>query len=94
MKGIFVLVGALALAGTVYAASWETRSMRTPQGGLVRIGMSSGEVLKELGQPQRSRTSKRGKKNDTWTYRGTDGLYAITFSGGRVARIVVTPDRD
>jgi hypothetical protein len=68
--------------------------MRTPQGGLVRIGMSSGEVLKELGQPRRSRKSKRGTKNETWTYRGTDGLYAITFSAGRVTRIVVTPDRD
>ena len=93
MKGILVFIGVLALAGKV-AASWETTSMRTPNGGLVQIGMSSGEVLKELGQPKHSRTSKRSKKNETWTYRGKDGLYSITFSGGRVARIVVTPDRD
>lgn len=94
MKRVVVLLGTLALAGTVCAASWETRSMRTPQGGLVRIGMSASEVQKELGQPKRSRSSRRGKKNETWTYRGTDGLYAITFSDGRVTRIVVTPDRD
>lgn len=94
MKRILVFIGAMALAGSACASSWETTSMRTPKGGLVRIGMSSGEVLKELGQPKRSRTSKRGKKNETWIYRGTDGMYAITFAGGRVTKIVVTPDRD
>jgi hypothetical protein len=94
MKGIFVVIGALALTGAALAASWETTSMRTPSGGLVRIGMTSGEVLKELGQPRHTRNSRRGAKNESWTYRGTDGLYVITFSSGRVVRIMVTPDRN
>jgi len=94
MKGIFGIIGALALTTAVYAASWETASMRTPKGGLVRIGMTTGEVLKELGQPRRARTARRGGKNESWTYRGNDGLYTITFANGRVTKIVVTPDRD
>jgi len=94
MKRIFGIIGALALTGAVYAASWETTSMRTPKGGLIRIGMTTGEVLKELGQPRRSRASSRGKKSETWTYRGNDGLYTITLANGRVTKIVVTPDRD
>lgn len=75
--------------------------MRTANGGLVRVGMTANEVLKELGQPLRTRAPKRataggygGKRRETWTYRGTDGMYAIAFSGGRVVRIEVTPDRD
>lgn len=94
MKGIFICMGALAWAGTVYAASWETTSMRTPTGGLVQIGMTSGEVRKQLGEPRRARTSRRGGKNESWTYRGNDGLYTITFANGRVTKIVVAPDRD
>jgi hypothetical protein len=76
--------------------------MRAPGGGLIRIGMTRLEVLKELGQPQRTYASthntaaggKSGKKGGSLTYRGDDGLYNITFSGERVVRIVVTPNRD
>lgn len=94
----------LVLAGLVpvTATSWETSTMRAPGGGLVRVGMSRQEVLKELGQPLRIRAvargassgGKSGKKNSASTYRGTDGLYTITFSGDAVVRIDVTPDRD
>jgi|GEM_PF-3464513 len=106
MKRILCLTLFLALAstftGAASASSWETSTMRAPGGGLVRVGMSRQEVLKELGQPLRTRAAVRstagsgkpGKKNSAWTYRGTDGLYAITFSGETVVRIDVTPDRD
>ena len=99
-----LLISAIGLitTGTAWAASWETSSMRAPGGGLIRIGMTRQEVLNELGQSQRARAStgktaaggKTGKQGGTLTYRGDDGLYTITFSGDRVARIVVTPRRD
>ena len=104
IRAIVILISAigLAIASAAFATSWETSSMRTPGGGLVRIGMTRQEVLKELGQPQRVRTSthstaaggKSGKKGSSSTYRADDGLYTITFSGERVVRIVVTPNRD
>jgi len=99
-KGIWAVVFALSLAGTAFAASWETSSMRSPKGGLIQIGMPAHEVLKELGQPlgahapTRHTSGKTGKGKEQWSYRGTDGLYTLTFSGGKVVRIVVTPDRD
>jgi hypothetical protein len=91
-----------AFTGIAMATSWETSSMRTPGGGLVRVGMSRQEVIKELGQPLHARSGARntasgeksGRKNNTWAYRGTDGVYVITFSGETVVRIDVTPDRD
>ena len=88
----------LVLANSALAASWETPTMRAPGGGLVRIGMSRQEVLKELGQPLGTRSTasggKTGTKGSAWTYRGSDGLYTLTFSGERVVKIMVTPDRD
>lgn len=92
----------LATNSAAMASSWETSAMRAPGGGLVRVGMSRQEVIKELGQPLGTRAAVRntasggkpGKKNSAWTYRGPDGLYAITFSGETVVRIEVTPDRD
>ena len=101
---VVILIAAFALAMTsaAFATSWETSSMRAPGGGLIRIGMTHQEVLKELGQPKRAQNStsnaaasgKSGKKGGSLTYRGDDGLYTITFSGERVVRIVVTPKRD
>jgi len=98
---IVVLVSAIALtlASSVFAASWETSAMRTPGGGLVRTGMTRQEVLKELGSLQHTRANtaargKSGKKGGSLTYRADDGLYTITFSGERVSKIVVTPNRD
>lgn len=94
---IVVLVCAIALmlASSVFAASWETSAMRTPGGGLVRTGMTRQEVLKELGSPQHmAARGKSGKKGGSLTYRADDGLYTITFSGERVSKIVVTPNRD
>lgn len=104
IHGVTSLVSAigLVLTSAVLAASWETSAMRAPGGGLIRIGMTRQEVLKELGQPQRTHASTRNtaaggksaKKGSSLTYRGDDGLYTITFSGERVAKIVVTPKRD
>ena len=104
MHAVVILVSAIGLVvgSAAFATSWETSTMRAPGGGLVRIGMTRHEVLKELGQPLRTRAAARStagdgksaKKSSAWTYRGTDGLYAITFSGERVVRIEVTPDRD
>jgi hypothetical protein len=76
--------------------------MRTPGGGLIRIGMTRQEVLKELGPPPRERSltqktasrGKSGRKSSSFTYQGDDGLYTISFSGEQVVKIVVTPKRD
>ncbi len=117
MKWIFGFICTLALTGVGQAASWETTSLRTASGALVRLGMPSEEARKELGQPRRARTSAQGDvqgrtsaaggrmpgaagdakksgRKEVLTYRGEDGLYAITLSGGQVVRIVVTPKRD
>jgi hypothetical protein len=104
IHAVVILITAIGLVitSTAFAASWETSAMRAPGGGLVRIGMTRLEVLKELGEPQRTRVSthntaasgKSGKKGGSLTYRGEDGLYNIMFSNERVVRIVVTPKRD
>ena len=101
MKWILGFICTLALANTGQAASWETTSLRTASGALVRLGMSSEEARKELSQPPRARTAaqggdtkKSGKKKEVLTYRGEDGLYTVTLSGGQVTKIVVTPRRD
>ena len=100
MKWIFGFICTLALASAGQAASWETTSLRTANGALVRLGMSSEEARKELGQAPRARTSaqtsdgKKGGKKEVLTYRGEDGLYTVTLSGGQVVKIVVTPKRD
>jgi len=104
IHAVVILISAIGLVitSTAFAASWETSAMRAPGGGLIRIGMTRQEVLKELDQPQRTHASthntaaggKSGKKSGSLTYRGDDGLYNIMFSGERVVRIVVTPNRD
>ena len=87
--GLFLLVVAINAA---LAASWETSSLRTASGGLIRVGMPSQEALQELGPSAKTRAGKNSKQ--TLTYRGQDGLYTISLAGGRVVKIVVTPDRD
>ena len=95
MKWIFGLILAVTTSGAASAASWETSSVRTSNGGLVRVGMPSQEALQELGPAANARTSKKGTNSkQTLTYRGADGLYTISLAGGRVVKIVVTPDRD
>ena len=90
-------------AGPAYAASWETTSLRAPGGGLVRIGMTRQEVIRELAPPPSEQSGAQKKpvsqekprgKNSPISYRGDDGLYIISFSGERVVKIVVTPKRD
>ena len=95
MKWIFGLVLAFTANSAAIAASWETSSLRTSHGGLVRVGMPSQVALQELGSSGNARTDKNGKNSkQTLTYRGADGLYTISLAGGRVVKIVVTPDRD
>jgi hypothetical protein len=95
---IFISAIGPFMTSAAFATSWETSAMRAPGGGLIRIGMTRQEVLKELGQPQRTHNTaaggKSGKKGGSLSYRGDDGLYTITFSGERVTKIVVTPNRD
>ena len=101
-KLLFLSAIALAMPGAALATSWETSSLRAPGGGLIRIGMTRQEVLKELGPSQRAQNSahnsaaggKSGKKGSSLIYRGDDGVYTIMFSGEQVVRIVVTPKRD
>jgi hypothetical protein len=98
MKWIFCLIATLAMAAS-HASSWETTSLRTAGGGLVRVGMPSEEARRELGQPASKNAATQtsdGKKNtrkEVLTYRGEDGVYSITLAGGQVTKIVVTPKR-
>ena len=86
----------LVFAFAAVASSWETTALRTSKGGLIRVGMPSQEALKELGHSPHNTDGgvKKNKKNEVLTYRGADGLYTISLSGGRVVKIMVTPDRD
>lgn len=95
MKRILLLVLALAASGPLPAASWDTTSFRTPQGGLVRVGMTAADALHELGPGvRRGKGGSARKGGETWNYTGSDGKYQITISAGRVSRIVVIPARD
>lgn len=94
MKRISLLILLCAATGTSLAASWETSSLRTPNGGLVRVGMPAQEALRELGPTAQRNKGKSKQKGEVWSWRGDDGLYRISISNGRVAKIVVTPNRD
>jgi hypothetical protein len=91
----------LFTATLVLAASWETSSFRTRNGQLVTKGMLIPEVLRDAGEPQsRVQVSQgidtgkqHGESVEVWTYRGSDGVYTITFAGTRVTKIEVTADR-
>jgi hypothetical protein len=89
----------LLLSVPAHAAGWETSAMRTPGGGLIRVGTSAEEVRKEMGAPLHQgavRTSgqKRGGREVSWTYRGNDGFYTLRLQAGKVTRINVRADRD
>lgn len=95
MKRIFGGMLLVVAINAAYAASWETSSLRTANGGLIRVGMTSQEALKELGPTSKTAAGKQTKSaKQTLTYRGQDGLYTISLAGGRVVKIVVTPDRE
>jgi hypothetical protein len=95
MKGLIPSVLLILATGAAVAASWETASMRTVEGGLVRVGMPVEAARRELGPALRpGKSGKAGKKTEVWTVRGSDGRYRITVMHGKVAQIVVTPNRD
>jgi hypothetical protein len=99
MRYPLVVLSALCLSVPAHAASWETSAMRTPGGGLIRVGTSAEDVRKEMGPPLhhgavRSGSQKRGRKEESWTYRGNDGFYTLRLQAGKVTRINVQADRD
>ena len=95
-SAVFCLVASAAFAGT-----WETSGFRTANGQLVRVGMTKAEVRVDAGAPtdkgktQVKNSSGSGKRGggEVWTYRGSDGIYSVSFIGDRVARIEVAPFR-
>lgn len=97
MKRNLIVASLLFTALPAVAGSWETSSIRTPNGGLVTVGMPAHEALQTLGPTaHRKKDSSSGRKgkSETWSYRGGDGLYSVTVSGGQVRKIMVVPDRD
>lgn len=94
-KDIAVAFWLAGFSGGALAGSWETTSLRAPGGGLVSTGMTRQEVLRELGErPQTEGTrGKSSTRAGKLAYRGRDGVYTLTFSGDRLSRIDVTPDR-
>jgi len=95
MKGLIPTVLFILASGVAAAASWETSSLRTAGGGLVRVGMPAEAARRELGPALRpGRNGKAEKKTEVWTVRGSDGQYRITVVHGQVTKIVVTPNRD
>lgn len=83
------------------ATSWITGSFRTAGGKLVQRGESMVEVLRDAGEPMDRRTISTGISigpiagltREQWAYRGSDGIYVLTFVGSRVQQIEVIPDR-
>jgi len=98
MKGNLIVTSLLFIAQPAVAGSWETSSIRTPSGGLVTVGMPAHEALQTLGPTEQRRkggsSGRKSGKTETWSYRGSDGRYSVTVSGGQVRKIVVVPDRD
>jgi hypothetical protein len=91
----FWTAASLFAASPLWAASWETTSIRTAQGDLVTVGMPAAAARKALDHGlKHPKGRKSSGQNESWSYRGSDGLYHITVRGGQVRKIVVTPDRD
>ena len=84
----------------VLAASWVTGSFRTASGGLVQRGNSMVEVVQSAGEPLARRIvstgitiGAAGLTREQWTYRGSDGIYVVTFVGDEVEQVQVVPYR-
>lgn len=101
MHRLATAAAALLLTVTAFAASWETSSFRTAKGELVRVGMTSAEVVKNAGEPADKKVISHGITTDgsaglireAWTYRLADGTYTLTFAGTKLEKIEVTPAR-
>lgn len=94
------LLGVLATVPG-WAGSWATNSFRTASGDLIQRGNTMTEVLRRAGQPVERQVISHGiavggvigVNRELWTYRGTDGIYTVTFAGNRVEQIDVVPYR-
>lgn len=101
MHRVIAILAALLFAATAFAASWETSNFRTPNGQLVRVGMTSAEVIRNAGKPDDKKVISHGLATDgavgltreAWTYRLADGIYTLTFAGTQLEKIEVTPAR-
>ena len=95
-----LLVSVLAIT-PVLATSWITGSFRTASGGLVQRGDTMVEVLQSAGEPLERRIVSTGiaigrgagLTREQWTYRGSDGIYVVTFVGNEVQQVQVVPNR-
>ena len=84
------------------AASWETAGFRTANGKLIQRGMSMIEVKRDAGEPfERQIVSvgvnlggRIGESREIWNFRGSDGIYSLSFTGNRLMKIEVTAFRD
>lgn len=83
------------------SASWATNSFRTASGDLVQRGDTMVEVRHAAGEPLDQRVTSwgiaighaAGLTREQWTYRGSDGIYVLTFAGDKVEQIKVVADR-
>lgn len=99
----FIVAAVLCLIPSIaLASSWETSSFRTANGQLVRLGMTKAEVRRDAGAPlekgklahPKRKVSSTGKRGgEVWIYKGSDGVYTISFIKDRVAKIDVSPFR-
>ena len=101
-REVMALLFTCWFALSAFGASWETSGFRTAKGKLIQSGMLMTEVRQDAGEPlDRQVTSvgvnsdgKTGEQREVWTYRGSDGVYSLTFSGNRLTKIEVTAFRD
>ena len=101
MKRRLVLFPALCLVFAAIAGSWETSGFRSANGKLIVPGMQKSEVRRDAGKPLDGKeltaveksSRKNKKQGEVWTYRGSDGIYSLTFAGDKLYKIEVTPNR-
>lgn len=101
MQRVLAALFAVLAMAPAMATGWVTNSFRTASGGLVQHGDTMTEVLESAGEPLYQRVISRGitlggavgLTREQWTYRGSDGIYVVTFTGDRVAQIEVVPNR-
>jgi hypothetical protein len=97
MMTVWCAVAALAFGASSHARTFEETSYRTPDGNLIRKGMSKKDVLAAFRRPDDKMAlagPKGCSKVELWTYLIDRQVLMLTFTGKNVQQVkIVEPDR-
>jgi hypothetical protein len=89
---LWCLLFALAAGPAAYARTFNDTTFRTPDGNLVRKGMSKKDVIAALRKPddQMTLTGPKGcKKVELWTYIVDRQVVMLVFTGKNVQQVKI-----